>query len=176
MPSVTVAWVLNIMQEKMRQLLFSSITAVALIAATLPCYAEEIYGKVVGVSDGDTITVLSNNTPYKIRLSGIDCPEKSQAFGQQAKAFTSSLAFNQDVKIVSAGHDRYRRTIGEVFLSDGRNLNDLLLENGYAWWYQKYSHDEYRHELQDSARKSKLGLWNNLDSEAPWDYRKMHHR
>lgn len=163
------------MQEAMRQISASAMSIIALFAFSMPCLAEQFNGRVLAVSDGDTITVLCEETPRKIRLSGIDCPEKGQSFGQQAKLFTSTLVLNQEVKVVSIGRDRYGRMIGEVYLADGRNLNNLLLENGYAWWYQKYSSDEHRHELQEIARKSSLGLWQDLRAEAPWDFRHMHH-
>jgi endonuclease YncB( thermonuclease family) len=143
-----------------------------LMASQSAVFAEEFFGRVVGVSDGDTITVLADGVPRKIRLSGIDCPEKSQAYGQQAKAFTAEHSFARDVKIIALGHDKYRRTIGEVILPDGENLNDLLLANGYAWWYQRFSHDEARHELEERARQLKLGLWSDPQPAAPWDYRK----
>lgn len=139
-------------------------------------FAEEFNGRVVRVSDGDTITVLSEGVLHKIRLSGIDCPEKSQAFGQRAKEFTAEHSFAQDVKIISTGHDKYRRTIGEVILPDGQNLNNLLLANGYAWWYQKFSHDQARHQLEDNARRLKLGLWADPQPSAPWDFRKTKHQ
>lgn len=163
------------MHKNKHNILISAMSVLTALAGALPCCAEQFSGKVVGVSDGDTITVLCDNKLQKIRLSGIDCPEKSQAFGQQAKMYTSALVFSQDVKVISMGHDRYRRTIGEVYLADGRNLSNLLLENGYAWWYQKYSHDEYRHDLQEMARKSKLGLWTESPAEAPWDFRHLQH-
>lgn len=134
--------------------------------------AEQFSAKVIGVSDGDTLTVLSHGHLFKIRLSGIDCPEKKQAFGQQAKAFTVEHAMSREVKVISSGHDRYRRSIADVILPDGQNLNDLLLANGYAWWYQKFSHDQHRRELAEDARKSKLGLWSDPHASAPWDFRR----
>ena len=90
-------------------------------------------GRVVGVTDGDTITVLHNGRGEKIRLYGIDCPEKRQAFGSKAKQFTSQLAFGKDVTIVGHGKDKYGRTLGDVILPDGKNLNEELVYNGFAW-------------------------------------------
>lgn len=136
-------------------------------------FSEEFKGKVIGVSDGDTITILFQGEQKKVRLSGIDCPEKTQDFGQQAKAFTSKFAFAKKVKVVSVGHDRYQRTIGEVFLPNGKNLNNLLLSNGFAWFYEQYSKDAKKRELETSARKAKLGLWSHKDPHAPWAYRKQ---
>lgn len=159
------------MKKKIWQIIFS---VLALLVIALPsALSQEFSGRVVGVSDGDTITVLTDGAPRKVRLSGIDCPEKSQAFGRQAKEFTSSHVFSRQVKVISLGQDRYGRTIGEVILPSGENLSDLLLSNGYAWWYQKYSTDEHRHDLEENARRLKLGLWTDQQAIAPWDYRKI---
>ena len=103
--------------------------------------AEEFAGKVVGVSDGDTITVLRNRTPIKVRLHGIDCPEIGQDFGSRAKAFTSELVFGQVVKVVPWDTDRYGRTVADVILADGRILNHELVRAGLAWRYRKYAPD-----------------------------------
>ena len=82
--------------------------------------AEEFAGKVVGVSDGDTITVLRDRAPVKVRLKGIDCPEMGQDFGSRAKSVTSELAFGKVVKVHPSGQDRYGRTVANVVLPDGR--------------------------------------------------------
>jgi micrococcal nuclease len=107
-------------------------------SAVLPVYASELIGTVVGVSDGDTITVLVESSTCKVRLANIDCPEKKQAFGQQAKLFTSNLCFKKRVEIEYSKKDKYSRIIGFVRLPDGRILNEELLKNGYAWCYTKY--------------------------------------
>src|SRR5206468_6700975 len=101
--------------------------------------APEFHGRVVGVADGDTITVLHDGRPEKLRLYGIDAPEKRQAFGQRAKEFTAGLAFGTTVTVRVRDHDRYRRTVAEVVLPDGRSLNQELVRAGYAWWYRRYS-------------------------------------
>ena len=89
--------------------------------------------RVVGVSDGDTITVLDGTTQVKVRLNGIDCPEKGQPFGARAKQLTSELGFGKSVTVCPSGADRYGRTLGEVVLPDGRVLNRELVEAGMAW-------------------------------------------
>src|SRR5437016_4275215 len=98
-------------------------------------------GRVVGVSDGDTIKVMHDGKAEKVRLHGIDCPEKGQAYGTRAKQVTSTLTFGKDVRVQTYGHDKYGRTVGEVILSDGRSLNYELVRVGLAWWYQKYAPD-----------------------------------
>jgi len=122
--------------------------------------AEEFSGKVVGVSDGDTITVLRNRTSIKVRLHGIDCPEMGQDFGSRAKAFTSELVFGQVVKVVPRDTDRYGRTVADVILADGRILNHELVRAGLAWRYRKYAPDiGTLAELEAAARDAKRGLW-----------------
>lgn len=134
--------------------------------------AQTIIGKVVGVSDGDTITVLGpGNTQYKIRLSEIDAPEKSQAFGEKAKQFTSGLVFGKQVTVAIKETDRYGRSVADVFLPDGRNLNHELLRNGFAWWYKQYSKNPALGKLEAEARAAHKGLWADPRSQPPWDFR-----
>lgn len=85
--------------------------------------------------DGDTIEVLHNKKAIRVRLQGIDCPEKAQAFGQRAKQATSALVFAQTVTIASHGQDKYERTVGTVVLSDGTNINRELVAEGSCWEY-----------------------------------------
>lgn len=128
-------------------------------------------GQVVGVSDGDTITVLHDGRGEKIRLFGIDCPEKRQPFGQAAKRFTAELVFGQVVTVTVRDRDRYARTVGEVVLSDGRSLNQELVRAGLAWWYRKYSTDQVLADLEGEARRRHVGLWSDLDPVPPWVFR-----
>ncbi len=99
--------------------------------------AAEFDGPVVRVLDGDTLEVLNNHHPERIRLSGIGCPENRQAYGQNAKYAASALAFGKDVTIQMHGHDKYTSTLGDVILSDGMNLNQELVKQGWCWWYRK---------------------------------------
>ncbi len=109
--------------------------------ASAPAVVQEFTGKVVGVSDGDTITVLHNGKGERIRLHGIDCPEKRQAFGKRAKQFTSKLVFGKTVTVQFVDRDRYGRTVGVVLLPDGRSLNHELVRAGLAWMYRRYTND-----------------------------------
>ncbi len=95
-----------------------------------PIVVQEFSGRVVGVADGDTITVLHNGKGERIRLNGIDCPEKRQAFGNRAKQFTSNLVFAKTVTVQAVDRDRYGRTVGVVLLPDGRSLNHELVRAG----------------------------------------------
>ena len=127
---------------------------------------------VVSVTDGDTITVLSNSVGEKVRLYGIDYPEKRQPFGKRAKQFTSSLVFEKHVRVEDHGRDRYKRTIGEVVLSDGRNVNHELVKAGLCWWYRKYApNDKKLEQLEREARAAKRGLWAEPEPIPPWEWR-----
>lgn len=120
----------------------SKILCLALLFIASFAYAEDFSARVVGITDGDTITVLHDGRAEKIRLNGIDCPERRQAFGTRAREFTSSLAFGKGVIVKVTGRDRYGRTLADVILPDGRSLNRELLKAGYPWWIRKYSKDE----------------------------------
>ena len=120
--------------RRIELLLFS---AVLVFPAIL--IAESFSGRLVGVSDGDTITVMHSGVGEKVRLNGIDAPEKAQAFGARAKEFVSSEAFGKTVTVKPKEKDKYGRTIGEVTLPSGESLNQKIVKNGYAWWYRKYA-------------------------------------
>lgn len=129
-------------------------------------------GKVVGVADGDTVTVLHGQTPVKIRLHGIDAPEKAQPFGEKAKQLTSSLVFGKEVRVEVVTKDRYGRTVARVHV-DARCLNEELLKAGLAWWYRQYSpRDKKLAALEDEARKARRGLWAEASPTPPWSWRR----
>lgn len=137
--------------------------------------AKEFSATVVGVSDGDTITVLHDGRTEKIRLASIDCPEKKQAFGMQSKGYTSSLCFGKNVRVIVRGNDRYKRSIADIHLPDGTVLNERLLKSGFAWCYTKYTSDQSLQSLEERARSDRLGLWSDTNPQAPWDFRKSKH-
>ena len=150
------------------QVLF--LVQILLLAPFLAC-AASFSGKVVKVSDGDTIEVMREGRAEKIRLAGIDCPEKKQAFGKAAKRFTLDLAAQKIVTVKVETTDRYGRTVGEVILPDGRSLNRELVRAGYAWWYRKYSSDTTLGLLESEARSGRRGLWADPNPVPPWDWR-----
>lgn len=147
-----------------------------LVALFLICaqasLADTLEGKVIGISDGDTISVLVEQTPIKIRLAGIDCPEKGQDFGERARQMTSRLCFGKQVKIDESGRDKYGRTIGEVKLLSGKSVNRELVRKGYAWVYRQYSNDEKLIALESKAKTTRRGLWKHPHPIAPWVYRR----
>lgn len=135
--------------------------------------AATFSGKVVGVSDGDTITVLKGKAPVIVRLYGIDCPESHQDYGTQAKKATSALAFGKVVFVEAIDRDRYGRTVGVVTLPGKVNLNQELVKQGMAWWYREYApKSKELPKLEDQARKAKIGLWSQPNPTPPWDFRK----
>jgi micrococcal nuclease len=139
--------------------------------AAEPSWPALVAGKVVGVHDGDTITVLMDSTQYKIRLDGIDAPELSQAYGRVSKDFASAFAFGKFAEVRVSGMDRYGRYLGEVFV-DGHSLNREIVRAGLAWFYVQYSKDRGLAALEAEARMLRVGLWKELKPLAPWDYRK----
>ena len=168
------------MKHRNLPLVIVIIVNILAIWLVLPAYASdftgpesEFIGQVVGVVDGDTIDVMHNGKAQRVRLYGIDCPEKRQPYGKKAKWFTSELAFRKTVTVVVKDHDRYGRTIGEVILPNGKNLNRELVRAGYAWWYFKYAPRDFDLKiLQSISRELKSGLWADADPVAPWSYRR----
>lgn len=132
---------------------------------------KDLY-QVIAIKDGDTIEILKDGKPLRIRIQGVDCPEKKQDFGTKAQQFTSDLVFGKRVKLVVHGQDRYRRTVGEIVLPDGRNLGNELVKYGFAWHYKAYSKDPELARLELEARAAKRGLWAGPSPVAPWDYRR----
>ena len=135
----------------------------------------QVTGNVVGVSDGDTFTLLTKeNKAIKVRLYGIDCPEKNQPFGQRAKQFTSDRIFSKTVRVIIKDTDRYSRVIAMVYEPSGKCINEELLKAGLAWHYKQYDkHNLSWTNLEIQAKANKAGLWCEKDCMAPWDWRKQ---
>ena len=139
--------------------------------------AETITGRVVGVADGDTITVPdADKVQHKIRLAGIDAPEKKQAFGNRSKESLSALVFDKMVEVVTSKRNRYGRQIGKV-LVNGRDVNLVQVERGMAWFYRQYQREQSPNDrklyeaAEDAANAEKRGLWRDADPVPPWDFR-----
>jgi len=148
-----------------------------LLALACTANAETITGLVVGVSDGDTITVLdANKVQHKIRLAGIDAPEKKQAFGNRSKESLSALAFDKTVNVETDKQDRYGRQVGKV-LVNGQDVNLVQVERGMAWFYRQYQREQSPNDrrlyeaAEDAARADKRGLWRDADPMPPWEFR-----
>ena len=148
--------------------------SILLFLSSIACASTVITGKVIGIADGDTITVLQNKTQYKIRLYGIDTPEKAQDFGNRAKQFTYSLVYGKNVKVIQEDVDRYGRIVGMIFIGD-ICVNEEIIKNGFAWVYQKYCDKPLCQEwlkLEADARSNSLGLWNHSNPIPPWEFRR----
>lgn len=129
--------------------------------------------KVVSVADGDTITVLHQGQRKEIRLYGIDCPEKGQDQGEQAKALTSALVSGRTVEVEQMDIDRYGRIVGLVKVDD-QNLSELIIQNGYAWLYVKYCKEKFCSswaKLEGMAKQQKKGIWASSVVVPPWEWR-----
>lgn len=141
--------------------------------------AGSLHGQVVGVSDGDTVTVLdANKRPNKIRLVGIDAPEKAQAYGQKAKDSLSELVYGKTVDVEWTKLDRYNRIVGKITLNDV-DINLEQIERGMAWHYKQYQlgqtmQDRIAYsESENRARDKKLGLWQDPLRTEPWTFRRQ---
>ena len=139
--------------------------------------AATIEGWVVGVTDGDTVTVLDgSNTQHKIRLAGIDAPEKKQAFGARSKQSLSDLVFDRQVSVETDKRDRYGREVG-VILVNGKDANLEQVTRGFAWHYKAYEREQSANDrklydfAEQEARARRRGLWADVDPTPPWDYR-----
>jgi len=128
-------------------------------------------GKVVGISDGDTITVMKEGRGVKVRLSEIDCPESGQSFGAKAKRLTSDLCFGKEVTVKPTDIDRYSRVVAHVILQDGTNLNEEIIKAGLAWQYKQYSTSSKLAKLEAAARVDKIGIWSDPNPIPPWEWR-----
>jgi endonuclease YncB( thermonuclease family) len=169
------------------QSLVRYLLAVAFALASLTAYAD-FTGKVVAVADGDTITVLRDKEQVKIRLAGIDAPEKAQAFGNVAKQRMSDIVFGKEVRVDDRKRDKYGRTIGRVWValaecqaSDCPKTLDAgmaLLTMGLAWHYKKYEKEQPEEEREQysfaetEARGKKVGLWSDAEPVPPWEWRR----
>lgn len=147
------------------------IRIIFLVLFPIFCNAQ-LVGKVVSIADGDTFTMLVNSQQIRIRLHGIDCPEKGQDFGNVAREFLSGYVFSKVVTVQEMATDRYGRTIGLVTI-DGVNVNEKLLEAGLAWHYRQYDKNPDWAKLEAKAKKEKKGLWIQLNPIPPWDFRRM---
>jgi len=139
---------------------------------SLAVQADTLEGKVVKIADGDTLTLLtSSNEQVKIRLAGIDTPERKQPFGNRAKQALANLAFQKQALIEVEAKDRYGRTVGVVFV-DGLNVNAELVKQGMAWVYRKYTDDKRLYTLESEAKQAKRGLWIDKNPIPPWEWRR----
>ena len=156
------------------------ITLGLLIGLSLTAFADTLIGKFVKVADGDTITVLdSTNTQHRIRLQGIDAPERKQAFGKASRKHLASLVAGKEVTVKWDKRDRYGRIVGFVFV-DGKDINLVQIKAGMAWFYRYYQREltpEDRRlyaDAENKARNERLGLWRENNPIPPWEHRRLY--
>lgn len=159
------------------RLLASSLVVIAAILLSTDSRAATLEGQVVAIADGDTLTVLdSTKHQFKVRLSGIDAPEKRQPFGQASKQNLAALVFRQEVIVYWAKIDRYGRIVGRVVV-EGRDANLAQVAAGLAWHYKAHEREQSPSDRSSysaaemAARARRLGLWSDGAPVAPWDFR-----
>ena len=132
---------------------------------------EVFSGEVVSVTDGDTVRVMRDRTPVRVRLDGIDAPETRQPFFQRAKQFTSSFVFGKVARVEVRDVDQYGRLVARVYV-DELDLSLALVEQGLAWHFTRYSDDQTLAEAERDARAAGLGLWRAPNPVPPWEFRR----
>jgi endonuclease YncB( thermonuclease family) len=149
------------------------IATVSLLLAVSALAAAAVPVKLVGVSDGDTVTVVMDGQQTKIRLYGIDAPEKAQPYGQVSTEAMKRLTTGHDISVQAVDRDRYGRTVGLVF-ADGISVNEAMVKSGNAWVYRQYCTQPFCSEwelYQNAARTSRSGLWQDNAPMPPWEWR-----
>lgn len=146
--------------------------ALCALLATLAAAADTTLhiGRVVGVTDGDTLTLLSGRKQIKVRLADIDAPERKQPFGRRAGETLSALAFDKQARVVEVDTDRYGRLVGRVYVG-AVDVNAELVRQGMAWVYRKYAKDPALYEFERTARAKRRGLWHDTEPVPPWEWR-----
>jgi endonuclease YncB( thermonuclease family) len=156
-----------------RALLKLSATFVALVdIGSGIAAAEQVTGKVVGITDGDTITILVDRQPIQVRLAEIDTPERGQPWANRAKQALSDKVFGQVVELQVVDTDRYGRTVAKVYRG-GRDINREMVREGHAWLFRKYLRDPSLLEDERKAREAGAGVWGLPEAQRvpPWEWR-----
>jgi endonuclease YncB( thermonuclease family) len=152
---------------------FVCLAAASMLLADSPPPATVLAGRVVSVTDGDTLDVLdADKATHRIRLHGIDAPERAQPFSRRSRQHLADAVFGRDVEVSILGRDKYGRVIGVVSV-EGRDVSLSLLEAGLAWHYVKYDQSEAYAEAESAAKQARRGLWLDNKPIPPWDWRKM---
>jgi micrococcal nuclease len=131
-------------------------------------------GQVVWVQDGDSLIIKKSGKNIRVRLQGIDAPEKGQPFAKKAKYAAIKMAKNRNVRVVVKEKDKYGRTVAKVVLPDGRNLSYTMVEMGLAWRHIRYGKDPHLKTLETQARKKGAGLWADNKPTPPWVWKRQH--
>lgn len=153
-------------EEKMK------ITLLASALLTLCCAKAVLAYEVIGISDGDTMTLLVDRKPVKIRLANIDAPEKKQPYGERSKQSLSSLCWGANATYIPESTDVYGRTIA-VVKCNGTEVNRAQVQSGMAWVYPKYNKDASLPGIEKTAKSTAAGLWADQNAVPPWEFRKQ---
>ena len=129
-------------------------------------------GYVVKIIDGDTYDILLNGKQTRVRMFGIDAPERGMDFYRVSKEYLGELCMDQVIRLEVVNTDRYGRMVAKSFLSDGRELGAEMIRAGLAWHFKRYSDDESLAKLETAARENNIGLWKAKSPTPPWTYRK----
>ena len=135
-------------------------------------HADELRAHVTRVRDGDSMEMRRGSTTVRVRVFGVDAPERGQPWSSRARQFTAGLVGNREVVVRVKDRDRYGRTVGEVILTDGRNLGEELVRAGLAWHYRVFSNDPTLARLEADARAAGRGLWSDPHPTPPWEFRR----
>ncbi|MGJ0377327.1 thermonuclease family protein [Aliarcobacter cryaerophilus] len=145
---------------------------VTLLILSSYLFSLELIGKVVKVSDGDTVTILtSDKTQHKIRLNDIDAPEKKQAFGNKSKDNLAKYIAGKTVTVQYQKKDKYKRVLGTIYYNN-TDINLQQVKDGYAWVYKKYSNNQTYYKAEKLARDKRVGLWIDKNLLEPWEFRR----
>jgi endonuclease YncB( thermonuclease family) len=158
--------------------LFSALVLALFLASPANVWSAELKGEVVSIADGDTLTVLdTNKRQYKVRLAGIDAPEKKQPFGDRSRRNLASLLFRSQIAVEWTKRDRYGRLVGVVRVG-GTDAGLQQIRAGMAWHYKTYQREQSRLEraayadAEVQARQTRAGLWGDSNPQPPWDFRR----
>lgn len=133
---------------------------------------DSLSGHVVKIIDGDTYDIVLNGKQTRVRMFGIDAPERGMDYYRVAKEYLGALCMNQIIRIEVINTDRYGRMVAKSFLPDGRELGAEMIKAGMAWHFKRYSDDELLAQFEIAARESRIGLWKASNPTPPWNYRK----
>lgn len=147
---------------------------ISLILVTVfSAFAQRFPVKVVGISDGDTFTAINrDNLQLKIRIYGIDAPERGQDYGSMSKKALSGFLFGNNIEIDVLSQEKWGRFVAKVYTNDEKDVALLMLQSGMAWHYKKYDNSQVYKDAEETARKAKRGIWGGKSPVPPWDYRK----
>lgn len=159
-------------ESRLRQAGYITLAAATFLVA-FSAAAVQLKGRVVGVSDGDTLTVLIEQGTVKVRLAEVDAPEAAQPFGRRSKQALSDLCYGKQVELAARGKDRYGRTIGTV-TCDGIDAGTQQVRRGMAWVFDRYApRDSPLYKAQSEAQTARRGLWAQQDALSPWAWRRQ---